>query len=421
MKRTLLGISVLLVLAVMILARQVVQAAPPAQATATAPATTAAQTTTPAATVAVTSTVTAPSPGATETISQTGHVISATVGFGRETLTLNSFFPYLLKVHVGDTVSWKINSDEIHTVSFSDGKIPPGADPKTFIVDSRFDAGPDDRLPGPFAPIPGGGPTDIQLTPLTNFPTRGPGAPVETWDGTGFVSSGVLSDVAAGPPGTPPNDTFQVQFTKPGMYTYICLIHYGSMQGIVQVVPTTDTDVPTQADVDAQTKKEIDNLTPLLDQAKVVAEQPLKDAGPDNHSFWYVRNGNADEDTFDMRVQLLQFGPKDLTIKAGDTVVWSSTYFHTVTFNPAPPPPEFPVVKPQANGPPILVAPANIMFPVKPDAVYDPTKYYNSGVLLPGGPNGTAWALTFDKPGTYEYFCAVHRIQGMKGTIIVTP
>jgi plastocyanin len=52
-------------------------------------------------------------------------------------------------------------------------------------------------------------------------------------------------------------------------------------------------------------------------------------------------------------------------------------------------------------------------------ATYDPTKYFNSGPLGGGNPAGAEFSLTFDKPGTYPYFCAVHADLGMKGTIVV--
>lgn len=363
---------------------------------------------------------TTPPPAATQPAAAAARTLNALVGAGRETIAINSYFPTELKVHVGDTINWKINSDEIHTVSFTDGKVPPGADPKTFMFDPRFGAGPDSQVPGPFSPVPGGGPKDLMLTPLTTFATRPPGGPVEQWNGTGFASSGVMSDQPQGPPGTPPNNSFQLQFTSPGTYHYLCLIHYGAMQGVVQVVPATDPDVPSQADIDAQAKKELDALTPLVAQATAVMQQPSKELAVGNHTIWSVRAGNVEPNSGDLRVQVLQFGPKDLTIKAGDTVLWGSAYFHTVTFQPAPPPPAFPLPKPQANGPPLLLAPAEVVFPAEPAPVYDPTKYYNSGILTPGGPNGTTWALTFDKPGTYTYFCTVHYQQGMKATITVT-
>ena len=59
--------------------------------------------------------------------------------------------------------------------------------------------------------------------------------------------------------------------------------------------------------------------------------------------------------------------------------------------------------------------------PIKPSPVYDPSKFYNSGNLSNGQPNGTAWSLTFDTPGVFEYYCNVHRDLGMVGTVTVLP
>ncbi len=33
--------------------------------------------------------------------------------------------------------------------------------------------------------------------------------------------------------------------------------------------------------------------------------------------------------------------------------------------------------------------------------------------------NGESYEVTFDQPGTYEYFCIPHEADGMKGTIVV--
>ena len=32
---------------------------------------------------------------------------------------------------------------------------------------------------------------------------------------------------------------------------------------------------------------------------------------------------------------------------------------------------------------------------------------------------GGSYEVTFDEPGTYEYFCIPHEAQGMKGTVVV--
>jgi plastocyanin len=109
--------------------------------------------------------------------------ITLLVGSGQDTTSVNAFLPTEVTVRVGDTVTWKLgHPDEPHTTTFlSKGARPPVA-----------------------IPIAGGGPTDFQMPPQVAFPSRAPGAPVEDYTGTAFASSGVMSNVPAGPPGTPP-------------------------------------------------------------------------------------------------------------------------------------------------------------------------------------------------------------------------
>ena len=95
------------------------------------------------------------------------------VGAGRDTVAINAFFPQNIRVYQGETVTWNIVSDEIHTVTFMN---------------------PDDPIPAFPAPIPGGGPTDLMLNPVVAFATRLPGAPVETYGGAGLVSSGIFAE-----------------------------------------------------------------------------------------------------------------------------------------------------------------------------------------------------------------------------------
>ena len=57
--------------------------------------------------------------------------------------------------------------------------------------------------------------------------------------------------------------------------------------------------------------------------------------------------------------------------------------------------------------------------PAKPGPVFDPAQYFNSADLGPFSISGSSWALTFDTPGTFSYFCVFHRELGMEGTIIV--
>ena len=255
------------------------------------------------------------------------------------------------------------------------------------------------------------------VNPALAFGTRAPGAPVEAWSGTGFVNSGIFSKESPAP-GVPANDSFSLKFTKPGTYWYLCLVHVGGMLGTVEVVPPTG-DVPSQAAIDAQGQKEIAPLMALVTMAREQGKQAGQQPGPNNTTTWFARAGLSEYISGDPRAQVLEFGPKSLTVKAGDTVVWGSTYFHTVTFNPVPPPPDFILATPQTNGPPLLLLNPLVGIPANPSGVFDPTKYFNSGVLGPFS-QAWSWALTFNTPGTYEYICAVHLPNGMKGTIIVT-
>lgn len=346
--------------------------------------------------------------------------VTALVGAGQDTEQVMRFFPQSLTVRAGDTITWKINGDEIHTVSFIGNgaydKVPP-----TWLAQDSGDV-PGKLIPGFIVPQPDAkSPADVMFDPLVFFPTRQQGGPAEHWSGTGFINSGVLGKTAPPflPPNTPPNDKFSVVFDKPGSYQFVCLIHLGAMRGTVTVLPSNAPTVPSQSDIDAQAQKEIQPMLGIIKAAEGESQQAKDVPGPKGSTIHHVHAGASDFVSGDITAQSMQFWPQVLTIKAGDTVVWASTYVHTVTFKPTPPPPPFAVVKPQANGPPMLLPGPEVFVPSNPSPTYDPTKYFNSADIGLFGANGTSWSLTFDKPGTYDYFCALHVQLGMKGTIVV--
>ena len=284
-------------------------------------------------------------------------------------------------------------------------------------------------IPVPAVPIPGGGPTDLMLNPEQVFPTRFPGAPVETYSGAGFINSGIFSEVSPAP-GIPPNDTMSVTFDTPGIYPYLCLVHPGSMFGSVVVLPPgapAPFQADTQADIDTRADKESARLQARIDLARQQTEgrDPISlrlptDPAPGGTNVVFVKAGATEMITADFNTQILEFFPQDLTIKAGDTVVWGSDYFHGITFDPSPTPAEFVIPEPQAQGPPILRLNDDVFLAAKPSAVFDASQYFNSADLGPFSPAGNSWSLTFDTPGRYEYFCVFHRQLGMEGTITVT-
>src|SRR2546425_507817 len=95
----------------------------------------------------------------------------AYVGAGRDTASINLFFPATIRVRAGDTVTWRMNADgDPHTVTFSN---PP-------------DEAPD------IVPAQGQGPLKLMFNPKLLTPTRRPGQPVETYEGIGTINSGIF-------------------------------------------------------------------------------------------------------------------------------------------------------------------------------------------------------------------------------------
>jgi len=343
--------------------------------------------------------------------------VTVMVGAGQDTAVVFGFFPATVRVRAGDTVTWRMNNDDLHTVTFMGGT---RVEPQAGGVQDPLGPG-GNLIPALVVPQPGGGPQDAMLNPQVAFPTRAPGAPVETYSGSGYVNSGIMEKVSP-EPGAPPHDTFSLTFDTPGTYPYLSIILPDRMIGTIEVVPAGAVDVPDQAAIDAKANAEMAALLALVDVAKGQGQALARsEPGPGGSTFWFVRAGNSDFHSGDLRPHLMEFLPKDITIRAGDTVIWGSTLFHTASFVPTPPLPELVVPVPQPAGPPLLTINPLVATPAKPSAVFDPTQNFNSGLLGPIAPGGFSWALTFDRPGTFEYACLVHAQMGMKGTITVVP
>ncbi|HVE63678.1 MAG TPA: plastocyanin/azurin family copper-binding protein [Mycobacteriales bacterium] len=82
----------------------------------------------------------------------------------------------------------------------------------------------------------------------------------------------------------------------------------------------------------------------------------------------------------------LKFEPASLTVPVGTEVTWTNEgIFHTVTGGA--------------------------------DGTEDPSSPIGNGTLADAS---STYAVTFDKPGTFPYFCQPHISSGMKGEIVVT-
>ncbi len=286
-----------------------------------------------------------------------------------EAVQAMAFLPTQLTIDEGDTVTWTFAP--VHTVSFLSGGNPPDLVTMT--------------------------PDGLLLNPAVAFPSGGP-----AYDGTGFVNSGVL-------PGGPDATSFSLTFSKAGTYNYVCLLHPG-MAGQVVVQAAGAAYPETQASATARGQAEL--YSKLSAGNTLIQDARVSSRPADNGTMNYaVDNGIGGNQT-----TVLRFLPTELTINAGDSVTWTQNdpqEIHTVTFyDPAGEKPIFTDVQPQENGPPkFFIRNAG---PEGGNTV-DKVGFYNSGIMAPG----QSYTLTFSKPGTYTYLCAVHAVEGQVGTIVV--
>src|SRR5437870_3347206 len=105
---------------------------------------------------------------------------------------VNVFAPSTVTVSLGDTVTWKLNSTEFHTVTFLSGAERP-----TFIEIS-----PQGPAISSAAALPAGGPN---------------------YDGNGVRNSGLMQKGML--------EEYSLTFLFPGTYNYVCVIH-ANMTGV---------------------------------------------------------------------------------------------------------------------------------------------------------------------------------------------
>jgi plastocyanin len=287
-----------------------------------------------------------------------------------------AYGPDPLVIRVGDKVTWSPVVG--HTVTFPAGKPEPAL-----------------FLPGPgqgeLTAGPGLGP--IGVTPSASGITA-------TFDGTNQISTG---DVEQALPGTAP--LFTVTFSKPGTFGYICLFHPG-MRGSVEV-RAADAALP-ETPAQAKTRGQV-TLGAIKAQAQALPGmiRPVH-SGSVHTALAGAGNGYG--------ASVLGFVNGDLTVKRGDTVVWTFAdpfELHTVTFTSGGAPPAFVEPRPQTSGPPLLVIPASVASPS--GDTYSGTGMANSGLM----PYGNTFALRFDAPpGAYAYLCLLH--PWMNGTVTVS-
>jgi plastocyanin len=313
-------------------------------------------------------------------------------------IDIMAFFPSKVTIHVGDSIRWIQNSNEIHTVTFLGGSpIPTLIGPAAFF-----------GLPTP--PV---APSGLVFNPMAvnrDAPAAGLG------DTTTFVNSGLMGRETGQYP------SFELKFTAAGTYHYLCLVHGEIMSGTIEVVGP-DQHVASPGMVKAQGLYEIARQMAKAPAVIFAARRQISPptVNPDGTMTHYVNLGFSQG-----QIDLMRFFPRKLWVRPGDTVVWQMTLAsdapHTVTFLNGNPEPD--LVKPffvNQNEPPLLYVNPAVLDLSQPAPDLQRMGYYNSGLLFPVP--GMAYSLVVGEVavGPLHYLCQLHDTSGMKGTLFILP
>ena len=293
---------------------------------------------------------------------------NATVGaqshdLGRQGL---AFLPNEMWIHAGDSITWTMAVDEGHTLTFL---------------------------------------TDGQVRPFFAAGCPGFSAGSATFDGTSCITTGILSK----------GEKFTVVFPVAGNFKLVCLIHE-NMTGTVHVLDPSQSLPHVQAFYDREARRE--GMALLADDDDAKPKHHHSANGVTVGGGKVLATGGGSDTSSVMR-----FDDPVITIHAGETLEWTNddpVTPHTVTFGTEPqdPFPPFPNVTIDADG-------------ARHAVLNSPSDSAHSGLIqaapqdrvgLAQAPSGvTRFRVTFNKPGTYPYICALHDVLGMKGKVIVLP
>jgi plastocyanin len=299
---------------------------------------------------------------------------------------IEQFMPATVRIRAGDTVTWTAHGYEGHTV--------------TFYPDGKIDIGFSEYLV-PAADTPG----TREFNPVFALGSDAQG----TYDGTTYTNSGFF--------GVPAASDYSLTFPKAGSYTYICMVHPINMRGVIVVEPA-GTQVPGPDAVAAQGTRDRESF--VREARDATAADASRRSAASRVSGGHVWQISAGLDT--PHAQILAFTPGVAELKVGDKAVfWESERdFHNVIFAPeGTAPPQFPILKPVDGklGFRLLINPdAEHEQPPPPD--FGPETLFSSGLMGIGFPR-FYYEVTFTNPGTYKYYCTVHTLAGMSGTIRV--
>ena len=319
-----------------------------------------------------------------------------------KTADANLFFPKRVVIHVGDTVTFK--SQGFHTATYLGTH--KASEFQVFIPDQGATySGATDAAGSPF-----------YFNGLQKFAYNvpqifAPSGPKIITGGADVRNSGVLNKKG-----------YTYRFTKPGDYTFRCLIHPMMTMHVV-VKPRNEAVMSASAILKA-------NAAEL--NAAVATAKALDKVAPQDANTVYAGVGKQ---VAGGSIELMTFKPQRLTVKVGSTVTFkvnSPMEPHNMVFGPEA------YLKsslktldlvPQAPGQPNQVWPF-FFYGTDPAAngvyTFGGTRSHGNGFFSTAllGPTGTplpnTLKITFTSPGTYKYICGLHG-PDMNGEIVVTP
>lgn len=346
----------------------------PAPPTVTAPA---AEATATAAPIAVTTA--APGPA-------TFRVLG---GKAEGAIDVEMFMPQDIRIREGDSIEWTASGYEGHTVTFAT----------------------DEQLRAVMSGYLQADPADPEQQIFNPEIAYRRGGDVMAGDGA-YINSGFV--------GVPVEQTFKLTFTKRGLYQYLCVVHPFIMRGTVSV-EAPDATVDSPQTVAARGDDEYARYT-------AVAEEELASAKAIQRSHPATEGASIHRVAVGLTTnygQIATYVPPELSIKAGDTVIFENDdrNFHNVVFKgslPEPPPGYKVYADPEGRGINVAMDKASARAVEPPPDGFGPDMFLSSGSMGITMPRLT-WRLTFTAPGRYTYNCTLHVFAGMAGVINVAP
>jgi len=270
-------------------------------------------------------------------------------------------------------------------------------------------------MPDLIIPAPAGLPSPLMFNPVAAYPA---GATDGQYDGTTFANSGIIG------PDPGQAESFDLTFTTPGTYNYVCLVHGVTMSGKVIVLDYPD-EIPTPDEVhhEAQLLIAAELAQVPVAVALANAEIPPPTPNADGTTTFQVLVG------YEMgQLHLVHFFPDELTVHPGDTVEWLLSKEvmvdpHTITFLNGNAEPDVALPVPQDNGPPLLLFNPEVFVPQNAGQALTGQGLYSSGLLMPaaaGGPTSFAFQIGAIS-GLLPYECLLHDSSGMRALLEVKP